>query len=61
MQVTSEPFEYLNENKGKGMRNLLMDAFNLWYKAPKEKLDVLKGAVDQLHIASLLYVASRRE
>lgn len=37
------------------MRDLLIDAFNLWFKLPEFELTKIKSIVRMLHNASLLY------
>lgn len=41
------------------MRDLLIDAFNLWFKISEVELTKIKYIVRMLHNASLLYVPKR--
>mmetsp|Transcript_10900 Transcript_10900/g.11972 ORF Transcript_10900/g.11972 Transcript_10900/m.11972 type:complete len:305 (+) Transcript_10900:30-944(+) len=49
-----EPYRYIEERSGKGMRAKLIDAFNWWLKVPEPVLSEIKGVIDLLHNASLL-------
>jgi len=49
-----EPFDYVWEKKGKGIRSTLMTAFNLWLQIPKEKLVEVDHVISMLHNASLM-------
>eukprot|EP01083_Nonionella_stella_P038437 104569_1 len=53
-KIVKEPFDYLFAEKGKGMRAMLMDAYQLWYKIPEDTLNRLKEVIEILHTASLL-------
>ncbi|XP_065839223.1 geranylgeranyl pyrophosphate synthase-like [Oscarella lobularis] len=53
-EILLEPYEYLAQCPGKGIRPLLLDAFNHWLQVPEEKLDGLKEVTQMLHNASLL-------
>lgn len=55
LQIALEPFEYLSESKGKGVRSKFVDAFNIWLKVPDDAVRAVKEAAEQLHMASLLY------
>lgn len=55
-QALLEPYRYLEQTQGKGMRDLLIDAFNLWFKISDVELTKIKYIVRMLHNASLLYV-----
>lgn len=50
------PYSYILELPGKNVRGKLIDAFQLWLKAPVESVATIKSIVDELHNASLLYV-----
>lgn len=52
-----EAFHYIEQNQGKGIRDLLIDAFNLWFQLGPMELSKIKYVVRMLHNASLLYVA----
>lgn len=49
-----EPFDYVWEKKGKGIRSTLMSAFNLWLNIPAEKLVAVDHVISMLHNASLM-------
>ncbi|KAI0077209.1 terpenoid synthase [Panus rudis PR-1116 ss-1] len=49
-----EPFNYINNVKGKEIRGQMIAAFNLWLEVPPEKLAVISRVVSMLHTASLL-------
>jgi geranylgeranyl pyrophosphate synthase len=51
-----EPFDYVWDKKGKGIRSTLMNAFNVWLQIPKEKLVEVDHVISMLHNASLMYV-----
>jgi geranylgeranyl pyrophosphate synthase len=51
-----EPFDYVWDKKGKGIRSTLMSAFNVWLQIPKEKLVEVDHVISMLHNASLMYV-----
>jgi hypothetical protein len=54
-----EPFDYVWDKKGKGIRSTLMNAFNVWLQIPKEKLVEVDHVISMLHNASLMYALSR--
>eukprot|EP01125_Pyxidicula_operculata_P017754 TRINITY_DN6259_c0_g1_i1.p1 TRINITY_DN6259_c0_g1~~TRINITY_DN6259_c0_g1_i1.p1 ORF type:complete len:301 (+),score=47.82 TRINITY_DN6259_c0_g1_i1:1-903(+) len=49
-----EPFEYISQNQGKGVRHKLMLAFNEWLKIDETTLDNLSELIAILHNASLM-------
>jgi len=49
-----EPYTFIEQSSGKGMRSLLIDAFNLWFQVPESELNLIKEIVTKLHNASLL-------
>lgn len=60
VQALLEPYRYLEQTQGKGMRDLLIDAFNVWFKISDLELTKIKYIVRMLHNASLLYVGAER-
>lgn len=52
-----EPFDYVWDKKGKGIRSTLMSAFNLWLNIPAEKLVAIDHVISMLHNASLMYAS----
>jgi geranylgeranyl diphosphate synthase type 3 len=55
-----EPYNYIEHVQGKGIRDMLIDAFNSWFKVGFAELARIKHVVRMLHNASLLYVSSTR-
>lgn len=53
-RVITGPFEYLNGQRGKDFRSLLIDAFNVWLDVSPASLEVITKVVGMLHTASLL-------
>jgi len=49
-----EPYKYLSEIPGKGIRSLLIKAFNEWLNIEEEKLYTISKVINMLHTASLL-------
>jgi hypothetical protein len=49
-----EPFNYVWQLKGKGVRTVLLEGFNLWLKVPAETLKMVGNLVAVLHNASLM-------
>ncbi|KAM7196549.1 Isoprenoid synthase domain containing protein [Rhypophila sp. PSN 637] len=55
MEYLNAPVEYISSLPSKGVRSTFIDALNLWACLPEELLSKIKGVVDQLHTASLLF------
>jgi len=53
-KVLMEPYYYLLQVPGKGMRKAMIHAFNLWFKIPAERAVAIGKIVQMLHTASLL-------
>ncbi|TNN19353.1 Geranylgeranyl pyrophosphate synthase [Schistosoma japonicum] len=53
-KVVMEPYNYTCSTNGKGIRSLLMAAFNYWLKVPESTLDVISSVIQMLHNASLI-------
>ncbi|KAG1830185.1 terpenoid synthase [Suillus variegatus] len=49
-----EPFTYISSNPGKGIRTLLLEAFNMWLAVPSDQLKIIDRVVQMLHNASLM-------
>eukprot|EP01126_Amoeba_proteus_P043638 TRINITY_DN479_c0_g2_i6.p1 TRINITY_DN479_c0_g2~~TRINITY_DN479_c0_g2_i6.p1 ORF type:complete len:274 (+),score=32.50 TRINITY_DN479_c0_g2_i6:114-935(+) len=49
-----EPFTYVTGLKGKGVRTILLEAFNLWLNIPITQLQEISKLVSILHNASLM-------
>ena len=54
LQVIKEPYEYICQVKGKGVRLLLINAFDYWLHIPAEKKAEIGVLTQMLHNASLL-------
>ena len=52
--VLREPYDYLTQMPGKGVRIKLVKAFNHWLNISKEKMDIICDIIQMLHNASLL-------
>ena len=53
-QVIREPYEYISQVKGKGIRLLLVNAFDYWLHIPADKKAEIGVLTQMLHNASLL-------
>ena len=53
-EILREPYDYLTQMPGKGVRIKLVKAFNHWLKIPQEKMDIICDVIQMLHNASLL-------
>jgi len=49
-----EPYLYLTENPGKGVRSKIIQAFNVWLRVPEDKLIIICESTEMLHNSSLL-------
>lgn len=52
--MTTGPFNYLNENKGKQLRTTLIHSFNNILHIEDQKLEIISNIIELLHTASLL-------
>jgi len=52
--VLMEPYRYLAEIPGKGVRSQLIKAFNQWLNIDHQQLVAITGIIQMLHTASLL-------
>eukprot|EP00056_Hartaetosiga_gracilis_P013456 m.222025 g.222025 ORF g.222025 m.222025 type:complete len:303 (-) comp13849_c2_seq1:2929-3837(-) len=52
--ILEEPFTYITQVSGKGIRSMLINAFNIWMNVPDDKLEKIKDVTKILHNASLL-------
>lgn len=48
------PYNHLLQNPGKGFREQIINAFNVWVQVPVDRLEIIMDAVNMLHSASLL-------
>ena len=53
-EILLEPYTYLLRKKGKNIRTRLLRAFNVWLRAPEEKLREIDEIIKMLHNASLV-------
>eukprot|EP01114_Cavostelium_apophysatum_P019453 TRINITY_DN627_c0_g1_i1.p1 TRINITY_DN627_c0_g1~~TRINITY_DN627_c0_g1_i1.p1 ORF type:complete len:347 (-),score=65.76 TRINITY_DN627_c0_g1_i1:54-965(-) len=53
-KILSEPYNYLLEIPGKGVRSQLIQAFNRWLKIDDQRQTAITEIVNMLHTASLL-------
>jgi len=50
----TEPYRYISQSQGKGVRKIMMDAFNGWLQISTEQVDVVAKLISILHNASLM-------
>ena len=48
------PFQHIDNVKGKGFRERMIDAFNMWLLVPEEQTRIMKSIVSKLHTSSLI-------
>ncbi|KAI9367408.1 putative geranylgeranyl diphosphate synthase [Aspergillus egyptiacus] len=53
-KVLQAPYEYITGLPSKGLREQAIDALNVWFRVPTEKLDIIKSITTMLHNASLM-------
>ena len=53
-EILLEPYTYLLRKKGKNIRTRLLMAFNVWLRAPEEKVKEIDEIIKMLHNASLV-------
>jgi len=53
-EMVLEPMKYLNRIPGKNLRSALIDCFQVWYQADRDKVEAIKEIIGELHNASLL-------
>ncbi len=49
-----EAFEYISQVPGKDVRGQLIDAFQVWFQIPEDRVRTIKKLIGELHNASLL-------
>lgn len=54
VEVITEPYSYLLQVPGKGVRTQLIKAFNVWLGVPDRQVQEISAIVQMLHTASLL-------
>jgi len=50
----TEPYRYISQSQGKGVRKIMMDAFNVWLQISTEQVDYIVKLISILHNASLM-------
>ncbi|KAH8423754.1 bifunctional terpene synthase/polyprenyl synthetase family protein [Aspergillus melleus] len=53
-KVLQAPYEYITALPSKGIREHAIDALNVWFRVPAEKLAIIKSIITILHNASLM-------
>eukprot|EP00928_Gymnodinium_smaydae_P081291 TRINITY_DN64840_c0_g1_i1.p1 TRINITY_DN64840_c0_g1~~TRINITY_DN64840_c0_g1_i1.p1 ORF type:complete len:326 (+),score=48.28 TRINITY_DN64840_c0_g1_i1:320-1297(+) len=53
-QAVLAPWQYIKRLPGKDVRAKLIDAFQLWFACPEDKIVAVKSIISDLHNASLL-------
>ncbi|RAK81477.1 bifunctional terpene synthase/polyprenyl synthetase family protein [Aspergillus fijiensis CBS 313.89] len=53
-KVLQAPYEYITALPSKGFREHAIDALNVWFRVPAEKLAIIKSIITILHNASLM-------
>ncbi|CAG8683523.1 16556_t:CDS:2, partial [Funneliformis mosseae] len=53
-EILLEPYNYLLSHPGKEIRTKMIEAFDYWFKVPKDRLNVITKVIEMLHNASLL-------
>ncbi|KAL4867799.1 hypothetical protein BDV12DRAFT_209514 [Aspergillus spectabilis] len=53
-KVLQAPYEYITALPSKGLREQAINALNVWFRVPAEKLDLIKSITTILHNASLM-------
>lgn len=48
------PSSYIQSLRSKNIRSKLVDAFNIWFQLPEDRVDTIKGIINDLHNASLM-------
>jgi len=50
----TEPYRYIAQSQGKGVRKIMMDAFNGWLQISTEQVEYISKLISILHNASLM-------
>ncbi|KAJ6116003.1 hypothetical protein N7523_006420 [Penicillium sp. IBT 18751x] len=53
-QVILEPYDYIDSLPSKRIRDLAIDALDLWYKVPEDAVATIKAVINLLHNSSLM-------
>jgi geranylgeranyl pyrophosphate synthase len=54
-EVVLAPFKYIESLPSKGVRNILIDALNVWFKVPEASCNIIREVVALLHTSSLMF------
>lgn len=54
-QIVLAPYKYIKSLPAKGVRDILINALDVWLQVPERSLDIIKEVVDLLHTSSLMY------
>lgn len=54
-QIVLAPYLYIRSLPGKGIREMLIDALNIWLQVPQYQLSIIKKVVELLHTSSLMF------
>ncbi|KAE8391647.1 isoprenoid synthase domain-containing protein [Aspergillus alliaceus] len=52
--VIAQPFNYINSLPSKRVRETFVDALNTWFHAPDRSVNIIRGAIGDLHRCSLM-------
>ncbi|KAK6540067.1 hypothetical protein TWF694_008897 [Orbilia ellipsospora] len=52
--TTLAPYNYVASLSGKRVRKALVDAIDVWYKVPEDRMDLINSVVNLLHSSSLI-------
>ncbi|KAF3310904.1 hypothetical protein TWF173_009142 [Orbilia oligospora] len=53
-EVNLEPYDYIKSMPSKGIRNVAIDALDIWYMVPQRSLEIAKNIIGMLHTSSLI-------
>ncbi|KAF3080866.1 hypothetical protein TWF706_002453 [Orbilia oligospora] len=53
-EVNLEPYDYIKSMSSKGIRNVAIDALDIWYMVPQRSLEIIKNITGMLHTSSLI-------
>ncbi|KAF1829994.1 terpenoid synthase [Decorospora gaudefroyi] len=53
--IVMAPYLYIKSLPGKGVRDMLIDALNIWLQVPQYQLGIIKKVVELLHTSSLMF------
>ena len=53
-KIVLGPYHYIIDRPGKDIRKQMIEAFNVWFKVPEDRLAIINKVIGMLHNASLL-------